>query len=212
MKYTMAADPTFIQKWVERNGPYLYHGAHPRNGEDPEQVAQTILAEGLQPSRGRVQPEYPGSSEIMHCENCGYVNNVKQLDENGEDCLNCGKWLPLEPALEEWWHHPRPNHVFMVADPEMAYGQPLFRIDLRKLDPHKLKADDDYLRDYYPDKIQFHKWTEPTPENPPRTLGEQAEAIGWGDNPDNTHGSLETHGVIAHEGPIPPEAIERIRS
>jgi hypothetical protein len=190
----MAIDPNKLNQWIEANGPYLYHGAHPRNGEDPEVVANSILTHGLIPNEGREQPPYPARDQ--------YEN----VNEYGED--EAGH---RDPDLEEWWHHPRPGHVFMITNPDWAYGSPAFRVDLRKLDPVRLKADDDYLRDSHPDRINFHKWTDPTPENPPRTLGEQTEALGWGDDPEDTYNSLEGHGVIAHEGPIPPEAIERIR-
>jgi hypothetical protein len=211
-KLAMAADPEWINRWIQENGPYLYHGAHPRDGRPQEEVAQSILTQGLIPNQQRTQPPYPGESQNL-CPGCETKGSI------GDDgvCFVCGQNAhdaPLNPGLdqdlEEWWLHPRSNHVFMVTNPHQAYGRPLFRIDLRRLDPAKLKADDDMLRDYHPEKINFHKWTEPTETNPPRTLGEQAEAIGWGDNPEDTHNSFEQHGVVAHEGPIPPEAIERI--
>jgi hypothetical protein len=180
----MAADPQWIQRWIQENGPYLYHGASPRYGEDPQAITDSILREGIKPDM-RAPEEWPAWTPEE--EQQGY-----RTDENYDE---------LDPELEEAWHNPRPGHTFLTTTPDGAYGPPTFRVDLRKLDPANLNPDDDYMRDMgFP---THYKQT-----IPPKSLGEQAEEYNWGENPEDTHASFESNGVVAHRGPIPPEAVE----
>lgn len=184
-KNSMAADPNWINQWIQKNGPYLYHGAKSRSGVDPEQVAQSIEQQGIIPQGdNRAQEDYPG---YEHWD-----------DGRGE-----------ANTLLNWWQTPRAGHTYLTRNPREAYGEPTFRVDLRKLDPSKLKADEDLMEDEGK-WLHFGPLSNPATEGEPRTLGEQAEEVGWGDDPEDTHRSLEGRGTIAHEGVIPPEAIERI--
>lgn len=190
-KMAMAADPDFIQQWIEENGPHLYHGVSNRDGLSDEEfarVVERIRREGLKPNQRVVDPgpmPTPPAGLKPDWSNYDYVE-----DEN---------W---RMEHDEWFHSPRPNHVFMTARPEDAYGPHVFRIDLRKLDPAKLKADEDWYRDEIGWDYDLDK---------PRTMGQQAEEIGLGDDPEHTHRSLqENYQSVAHEGPIPPEAISYV--
>lgn len=117
---------------------------------------------------------------------------------------------------------PRPGHVYLHENGDMAQfaaeqavkntgGSPMvLAIDPTKLDPANINPDED-------------SWTEheapyegeyPTPHDlyeeywdGERSLGDQAEDVGYGDDPNHTQWGIEQHGGIAHRGVVPPEAI-----
>ena len=187
----MAMDPDFLQSWIAEHGPYMYHGAHSRDGLDAETIAAKIQREGLQPNQ-RPAPTPEDYPEPLPHEIANGFYDYNDDNRHGE----------LADILEKHWLHPRQNHVFMTTSPETAYGKPLFRVDLRKLDPRNLNADDDWLRenDAHSEPLSI----------PPKTLGEEAHERDWGSNPEDTHESLQSWGVLGHRGPIPPHALERI--
>jgi death on curing protein len=191
-KTGMAADSDWIENWIKQNGPYLYHGAHSREGLDPELTAQKIEREGILPNQrpaSKFPEDYPQATP-------------EELKKGWYDWENDERHGELDDELEEHWLDPRPDHVFLTSHPETAYGSPTFRVDLRKLDPTNLNPDDDWMRETEAESNKY--------QLPPKTLGEEAQERNWGVNPEDTHQSLENHGVIGHRGPIPPEAIERI--
>jgi 2'-5' RNA ligase len=118
---------------------------------------------------------------------------------------------------------PRPGHVYLSQDPNHAYelareqsapNAPLpqvFEVDPTKLNPQNLNPDEDTLfqqpasgatyNEDYPKPSDYWKLDENRP------WGSQAEIIGWGDDPDDTHWAWNNDRAVAHRGPIPPEAI-----
>ena len=183
-KTTMAADPEWLNEWIATNGPYVYHGAHSRTGKDAEEVAQDILANGIMPNGdGREQDPWPGP-----------------VPEGVDD-----EWEGYDPGSphDQWWLTPRQDHVYMAVDPRSAYGEPLFRVDLTKLDPALINPDEDVWRDTWPDHLVG-------PYEGDKSLGEQAHEYGLGDNPEDTHGGIAGQGTMAYNGTIPSEAIERV--
>jgi hypothetical protein len=186
LRESMAADPNFVNDWIQRNGPYVYHGARAFGNDTPESVVQRIQQEGLKPDMRNPDNPHPGKPQ------------------NDDD------WM----MYDEYYLHPRPGHVFMTTTPEQAYGPHLFKVDLRKLDPAKINPDDDLLRDYSGSPAtqytgEFPEIEGPTGEPGEPTLGEQAEKLNFGSDPTHTERSFH-YGVIAHQGPIPPEAIEYV--
>jgi predicted RNA-binding Zn-ribbon protein involved in translation (DUF1610 family) len=178
----MAADPEFVNDWIQRNGPYLYHGARAFQGEDINDVVKRIQQEGLRPNMRNADNPHPGKPQ------------------NDDD------WM----MYDEYYLHPRPGHVFMTTDPQSVYGPHVFRVDLRKLDSANLNPDDDLLRDHSgtgPEESRIPEIEPPSGEPGEPTLGEKAEALDFGSNPEHTHQSFD-YGVIAHRGAIPPDAIE----
>jgi rubrerythrin len=180
----MAADPAFVQKWIAENGPYVYHGIRPKVvGMEPQDAFDSIMAEGIKPDQRTDIADKP------LLENYGLQPDWYK------------KWEPQEQAdafdadWQAWWLSPRPGHVFLVTDPSNAYGPYIAKVDLRKLDPARIKPDDDYWRDNIGDD---------TGDN---TLGEHMNEIGWGDDPKDTEEGGFNHGVLAYEGVIPPDAI-----
>jgi len=166
-RLAMAADPSFIQQWIEKNGPYLYHGTGPENVE-------SIQQHGIQPDRAH----------------------------NWSD----------EMAT-------RPGHVYMATRPRQ-FGHN-FRVDLRKLDPANLTADEDAFWEESDDgnynlmKPEYHEefgnpsinpWLDPEDNDYP-SWGAWADRA-KPDSPEHTQYSLEEIGTLAHRGTIPPEAIE----
>lgn len=197
-KTSMAADSHFIQQWIEKNGPYLYHGVtnRPSRGVDipEEERVERIKREGIQPNMdGEAGPMPEPPFELAG--ESGWENFDDTQFGGFGDANEHGQWWR---AWDEWMHHPRPNHVFMATDPVEAYGDHVFRVDLRKLDPTKVKADEDWYRDNVGWDTNLHA---------PHTMGQQADEMGLGNDPEHTHKSFG-RGSVAYEGSIPPEAIE----
>ncbi len=112
---------------------------------------------------------------------------------------------------------PRANHAYMGVAKEwphpehgrpwrgLHYKQPwVARIDLRKLDPSKLNADEDSL-------ARFRRTPDSTPYNREGydSYGAWADAFPeYANHPLNVQRSMEGWNTFAHEGPVPPEAIE----
>jgi hypothetical protein len=90
---------------------------------------------------------------------------------------------------------PRPDHIYMTTSAPDPYDYSrIYKVDLRKLDPHNLNPDEDWYADSY---------------DAPRvdsTSGQRAEELRLGDDPTHTQGSMEW-GKLAHRGPIPLQAI-----
>jgi hypothetical protein len=145
-----AADPNWLAEYMEKNGPYLYHGTN-------LDAIPEILNVGLHPhDTWGIGSRYTG------------------------------------------WPTPRPRHVYLANHSYAAsYGKKgtnLLRVDLRKLDPANLNPDEDH---FDADEIPIGE----------KTLGDWAEKIGLGNNPMDTHFSLD-RGSVAHRGYIPPHAID----
>lgn len=209
-KKAMSANPQWVQRWIVENGPYLYHGS---GGRAWAGDAMNILKNGIVPR----QTNNP-------------VPMAEDYDWTGLDPSKIEYPSDYDSNMNEWWHEPRPGHVYLVTDPEAAYGHHLFRVDIRGLDPQHFNPDDDYLRETgdtvgplllpgvkyrnMPDS-PFQTWDEVRQHL--KTLGQQAEEQGWGDNPEDTHNSWEAHpvhpgGVVAYRGAIPPHLIEHVAS
>lgn len=186
----MALNPADMNAWIAEHGPYLEHWTRKEN-------VPRILREGLKP------PEYGE-------------------DYDGED---------PEANPHSWggFYQTRPDHVYLGTPgfikpgfhknerDQRVYEVPL-RVDLRKLDPTKLKADEDQARRMWSDWISDNPtnplggWME---ENHPPDAGMWGPGLqdlgNWADEVDLdeepwVNDSLR-EGSIAHEGPIPPEAI-----
>jgi len=150
-----------------------------------EQAIASVTKLGLQPDRRLTRPPRPTFTNHGLTGPADYHNPALSAKVDGYDA-----------AQNEWWLSPRPGHVFMVLDYEQAYGPLVVRVDLRSLDPGRVKPDDDFWRDNVCEETGEH------------TLGEYMNEIGWGDNPaDTAEGGFE-HGVICHQGTIPPAALD----
>lgn len=145
-----AADPRWLSQWIEKHGPYAYHGSD-------EDYDESIAHQGLLPWN-HLDDYKPGASEV----------GIGQ---------------------------PRPNHVYMTTTPPDPYDYSrIYKVDLRKLDPHNLNPDEDWYADAAGAPL-IDSYS-----------GQSAEDLGLGDDSAHTHQSMEW-GKLAHQGPIPPEAI-----
>lgn len=212
----MAADPEWVKNWIARRGPYLYHGAGVRSGmgefSNGDEMAQSILSNGIVPGGDNRPNEVP---QAQNYDWSGYDTSQFQYP---------GEW---DGDMYEWWLKPRPGHVFLTTSPDDAYGTHLFRIDIRGLDPANFNPDDDYMRekedtigphllpghDYGSGIGRLDTWDDV--QNTLKTLGDQAEELNWGSNPQDTHDSWEASpihgsGVVAYRGVIPPHLIQLV--
>lgn len=104
---------------------------------------------------------------------------------------------------------PRPGHVYMMGPhPERSdypsSGTVPIRIDMTKLDPVNLSADEDHAsgQSFLDDEV-----TNPSESE---SLGQWAEDNShYVDDPDNTWESLAFLNSLAHRGAIPPEALSK---
>lgn len=183
-----AADPQWLENFMRLNGPYLYHGttAH---------AAKSILRDGLYPHD---DPELAGPEEY---------------DEWGDA-------VPASHSDYDPYMRPRPNHVYLGTPKfinQMGYGagkpgqggRQVLKVDLRKLKPENLNADEDHFGvNSYPHPIRDQVWGEYPPPEPggEEGLGDWADYVNLGQDPEETHYSMG-NGSVAHNGHIPPSAI-----
>jgi hypothetical protein len=175
-----------LQQHIQDHGPYMWHGIAPRTEIPPEDIAQSILREGLQPDRG-IDIVYPSRDQSS-------------------------SQAQYEYDLDNWWHEPRPGHVFMTTDPHTAYGDHLMRVDLRHLQPENFNPDDDYWRDNEIPGLPRPQWYwgDPQKDQQIGTLGEQAERLNVGGNPEDTYQAIQDSGIAGYRGTIPPAALTYI--
>lgn len=188
----MPADAQFIEEWIQDQGPWLYHGITPRVKSDKDRAAlimlDKILEEGLKPNL-RPFSEKPWPTRELFPESHQF-----------------------EDELDDVFHCPRPDHVYLTSDQDLCYGFIGVRIDLRLLDPANLSPDEDYWRDRGDALPGMSTWPVWPIGNPSvdKTLGVQAEEQGLGDNPEDTHRCLQDHGVLAYRGTIDPALIHPV--
>jgi 2'-5' RNA ligase len=206
-----AVDPNWLSEYINRNGPYLYHGT-----KTPE-AQQAIMKEGLYP-HDKPKPEQEGQFWD------GLPLEPGEIREYPEG---------FEPSRSTWagqYLEPRAGHVYMgtaarASGYAPATGGGMVAIDMRKLDPSKMNADEDSFNEdsfagnhssiAYEQADPNHPINKVWEDNPPpdeedddETLGAWADRIGLGNhNVEETHHSLTNHGSIAYHGVVPPEAI-----
>lgn len=207
-----AADPDWLNAYMERNGPYLYHGT------DPE-VVDKIAQEGLYPHDHGNDLESQGV-----CQSCG----MNGFNPDDPICYGCGavNVQPAPPSRSQWagqYLEPRSGHVYMgTYNKANIYTKtpyaPMLRIDMRKLDPTRMNADEDHFAQ---GNIHSNQWWDvpavrniwdndppPGPYDGEESLGRWADDLNLGNDPEETHHSLGNGGSIAYKGIVPPEAIE----
>ena len=110
----------------------------------------------------------------------------------------------------------RRNHVYMLKhhskgslDGPAADAHGLVKVDLRKLDPNNIVADEDYFQKGHPRWKQDFEYT---PEQEYLYKGDWAEQHAHHfDSPEITRKSIESIGTFAHRGAIPPSAIAQAK-
>lgn len=196
--HTSAADPEWLRRYMEEHGPYLYHGTPTKS------VQESIMQHGLFPH----DHDVPDNS---------FNSTQPAIDEWGYE---------VEPSRSRWggkYLEPRADHVYLGTPTKAAgYVEPgggMVAIDLRKLDPSKMNADEDafLINNPHPEAQKFYDETSDAYDPPVsgydwhhgmETLGQWADRLQLGNhNPEETHHSLANHGSIAYNGVIPPEAI-----
>jgi hypothetical protein len=219
-----AADPDWINDWIANQGPYMYHGT-------TQEAIPKITSEGLFPH------DHLGTGEsVWKCPNCDYTQDKApepwEVDNSGEmACPRCGDDFLKEQSTYSnseyaggYWE-PRQGHVYLGTKEysnnyAMKPNGALVRVDLRKLDPLSMSADEDH---WHPNNANFNKdhpaISSVYDENPAPSIydyGESGEGLGhWADNiklgqePEETHYSMGM-GSMAYNGHIPAEAIEHV--
>lgn len=179
----MAADPHWLDHWIKRNGPYVYHRTN-------APAVDSLLQNGILPW------DHPD-------------NPTEQTNEPGTR------------------DDPRPNHVYLHSPEHGGYKDHYegdepdrrrrVRVDLRKLDPNNLVADEDSVL-YEQNHPAYTQFSDDIYEDNDKEDWEDLLTQGdWADqnphhfdNVTDTAKSLENNQTIAHNGVIPPEAISEI--
>jgi hypothetical protein len=191
-----AIDPDFLAEHIRQNGPYLYHGTS-------LDAAKSILNEGL----------YPHDHENVMNDESG--DEEWPEDEDGEPIFSRSNWAGQFLA-------PRAGHVYLgthkYASNYGGIGGKMLKVDLRKLDPQKMNADEDHFGEtaiYNSSSPEHRQYLEklnlfdppPSPVDPEtlESLGEWADRALGGD-PEATRHSVAS-GSMAYNGHIPPEAV-----
>jgi len=184
----MAADPHWLDHWIKRNGPYVYHRTN-------APAVDSLLQNGILPW------DHPD-------------NPTEQTNEPGTR------------------DDPRPNHVYLHSPEHGGYKDQYedyytdaddpnrprrVRVDLRKLDPNNLVADEDSVL-YEQNHPAYTQFSDDIDEDNDKEDWEDVLTQGdWADqnphhfdNVTDTAKSLENNQTIAHNGVIPPEAISEM--
>jgi hypothetical protein len=211
------ADPEWLQRWIAANGPYVMHEVNGRGETAEEQKAsaqaalQAIRRDGLIPHDRGPGSVYSGA--LVPRSNHVYLAGA-----------NAG----LHQALGRDPETGQPRDVTEMGTPYVA-------IDLRKLDPDKLHADEDAFSDwksqqrfglpraateYY--NVGHKPYMGAEPGDPlehiyqPNQDGNEAMQFPhWGawadhhklDEPHHLAHSLNTYKTLAYEGGVHPEAF-----
>jgi 2'-5' RNA ligase len=204
-----AVDPNWLSEYINRNGPYLYHGT------GTQEAQESIMRDGLYP-HDKLAPGEKNFEIPME------PGEIREYPEDYEPATSRSQWTGQ-------YLEPRAGHVYLgTASRAGAYARSrggMVAVDMRKLDPSKMNADEDSFQS---DQLQWRNgeadenhpvnrtWEfDPPPEPPdysgdePReSLGGWADRIGLGNRDvQETHHSLTNHGSIAYNGTVPPEAI-----
>jgi hypothetical protein len=132
---------------------------------------------------------------------------------------------------ERDWLTPRPGHTYLTDDlinarsyansarnqddPDYYDGRghappgAILKIDPTYLDPKLVNPDEDALGFRTPDEwldAEYEKHGDGEYMHPD-SLGQHAEDIGWGDDPQDTKDAIKANRTFAYRGVIPPEAI-----
>ena len=169
----------FPQRAPFKRAGELYHGTSPTRLE-------SIMQHGI----------HPWDSPVAGGSNYG------QPQEDEDD---------YNPNANQWLM-PRPNHTYMAQNPRDAYDRGLdssvedfgpnanpivFKVDPSYLDPQHINPDEDNMFD----KANIR------PQEGYNSLGQMAEAMGFGDVPSETERQITQGKHIGYRGVIPPEAL-----
>lgn len=214
-----AADPEWLANYIKTVGPHMYHAT-------TADTARNILQEGLYPHdhESPLSP-MPSDNDVIDCPECGHSGYRDDFNEDDPGyCPDCGNPVSSAgPASRSPWAgqflQPRAGHTYIGAEKYAApYTRPngkLLKIDLRKLDPSKMNADEDHFQhpreaEVFPLVKRIQDF-DPPPladyfgSDNPETLGDWADRA-LGNDPETTHHSMSV-GSMAYNGVIPPEAI-----
>jgi len=213
-KLSMALLPEHLQEYVNQHGPYLEHWTRPEN-------IPGILQHGIKPA---THPLTDPTEEEM-----GYWDEEYQPPQEGDVRRS---WDGFLETRNGYAYLAKPGliggQVNRNSLGENPYQVPV-RVDIRKLDPKNLEADEDAARTLWPQwkerelqRIRDEEGREPEyyePDwmhDPPEAgmwdaesgygLGQWADEMQVGD-PEWTRDSLMDEGTVAHYGTVPPEAI-----
>lgn len=220
-----AADPEWLQNYIKTVGPYMYHATD-------ADAARSILQEGLYPhDHASPLSPMPSGDDVIDCPECGHSGYRDDFNEDDPGyCPDCGNPVSSAGSVSRspWagqYLQPRAGHTYIgqekYAAPYAKQGGKLLKIDLRKLDPAKMNADEDHFNmefgNHTPSKFpvvrDIHEFNPPPSEmyfDPDDEGG--GESLGaWADDAlgrsqDTTHHSM-SQGSMAYNGVIPPEAI-----
>jgi hypothetical protein len=177
---------------------------------------------GFPPKKGSMDPEFLEEHIRENGPFLYHSTSAKALPAILKEGLYPQAKHPHEP-IEHW--DARPGHVYLgthnyvnggyFADP---IRQRMLQVDLRRLDPSKITADEDHWNARIHDDagasqtVQRAWKAQMPPQNTWPTddsMGNWANRVGIGDHPGETEYSLGM-GSIAYNGQIPPEAITHL--
>jgi hypothetical protein len=178
LKTAMPVDESFWHNWQKGPKSALYHGTTPARLE-------SIMRNGL----------HPWDSDVAGGTNYGKPNPNE-----------FGKTTPDE------WLIPRPGHVYMAQYPMDARDRSIDDVDRRADPPEEpivLKINPAHLDPQHinPDEDNMIPEATISPQEGYDSLGQMADAMGYGDVPGETERQVAQGNHIGYRGVIPPEAL-----
>lgn len=186
-----AADPIWLQNWMNQHGPYLFHGTTVRAAPD-------ILKDGLYPHD---DPRW-GSSQSEHHNDFFYprpghvyMGTQKYIHDNG---YNAGRVGRPKTTLKIDLRKLDPRNL----NPDEDHFLPYNRLESHPVVQNIMEHDPPPSQDEY----EAGNWQGLEDDLGGENLGSWADRAQLGIDPEESHYSMGM-GSIAHLGHIPPSAI-----
>lgn len=179
-RVAMPVGKDYWNEWQNKGEHGLYHGTTPAR-------LQSIMQHGL----------HPWDSSIAG------GSNYEKPSKN--------TWV-TNPEPNRWMM-PRPGHVYMAQYPLDARDRAIDDVDRRAEPPEEpvvLKIDPSYLDPRHINPDEDYMWDNAAnrPQEGYNSLGQMADAMGFGDVPSETESQIAKGNHIGYRGVIPPEALQ----
>jgi hypothetical protein len=207
----MAADPRLRVPSSDKPVTWNFLGVAKNDGK------WQLVKMGMPVDEGFWQ-RYPG--ELYHGTTPARLESIMQhglqpWDSDVAGGTNYGKPNPNEvgKTTPDGWLIPRPGHVYMAQHPMDARDRAIDDVNRRAVPPEEpivLRIDPSHLDPHHinPDEDNMIPEATINPQRGYDSLGQMAEAMGYGDLSGETERQI-THGNhIGYRGTIPPEALQ----
>jgi 8-oxo-dGTP diphosphatase len=160
------------------------------------------------------ETEYPRWTNLYHGTTYNRAKDIMQqgLKPWDHPDVNRHNWSSgWEGQGMRSWLEPRPGHTYMTSNKDFAWRLGDLTSNRNPRDPGRvIEVDPRWLnaQNINPDEDSINEDTMPGSRQDYPSKGQMAQSIGWGDDPEQSHGVLNNAQTVAHNGVVPPHAIK----